>query len=576
MKKKVLPVLVVVVLIILIAAGLVISSLIEKYTPTEERQDLSEYFNITSEDQAAILLNNENTGLFAQIIDDHIYLDYYFVHNNINARFYWDANENILLYTTATNLISAQADSDHYTVTKSSEDFGHTIVKATAESALIDIDFVKQYSDFTYTYETDPSRIILTSEWGDITVAALKKDSQLRIKGGIKSPILADIAKGTQVTVLAPDTKWTKVITEDGIIGYVRSKLLSSASTITLTSDFEEETFTHILKNEDICMAWHQVTSKAANSDISSVLANTKGINVISPTWFYLNDNKGGIADLGSSDYVTYCHQQGVEVWALVSNLENADVDTSYVLSHTSTRQYLVNQLISAAIQYDLDGINLDFEALSSKGVGDSFIQFVREISLKCANNGLVLSVDNYVPSDYTAFYNRTEQANFADYIIIMGYDEHTSSSEEEGSVASLPWVKDAVANTLLEVPAEQVILGMPFYTRVWRLTPNSSVSAEDEEYYTTYTLSSKAYGMTAAANLVKDYNAESVWMEDCGQYYVEFNEGETIVRIWMEDASSLEQRLKVMDENALAGAAFWKLGFETSEIWDTVIKYMN
>ena len=198
-------------------------------------------------------------------------------------------------------------------------------------------------------------------------------------------------------------------------------------------------------------MAWHQVTNATANSDIANVLGSTKGLNVISPTWFYLNDNNGGLEDLASSSYVTYCHQHNVEVWALVSNLENKDVDSTYVLTHTSARQNLVNQIVSAAIQYNLDGINLDFEALDGASVGDGFIQLVRELSLKCANNGIVLSVDNYSPYSFNAFYNRSEQAAFADYIVLMGYDQHYAGSEEAGSVAALDWVKEGVSNTLAE-----------------------------------------------------------------------------------------------------------------------------
>ena len=304
----------------------------------------------------------------------------------------------------------------------------------------------------------------------------------------------------------------------------------------------------------------------------ASILESSKGINVLSPTWFYLNDNEGNLVSFADSSYVNYCHNHNVEVWALVNNLENQEVDTAYVLSHTSTRQNLVNQLISAAIQYNLDGINLDFESLNAEKVGDSYIQFVRELSLKCANNGIVLSVDNYVPSAYTQFYDRAEQALFADYVIIMGYDEHYAGCEEAGSVASLNWVKEAVTNTLKEVPADQIILGMPFYTRIWELTP----SEEEAQDYVIYDVSSKAYGMSSAWKQVNNHGAETTWLADCGQYYAEYTEGDSIFQVWLEDTTSMEERLKVMDENHLAGAAYWKLGFETNEIWDTIIKYIN
>lgn len=470
--------------------------------------------------------------------------------------------------------------------------------------------FLKLYSDFSYEVLDSPNRVILTTAWGDYTTAPAKQKTQLRQKGGIKSPILADIGKNTEVTVLETGDTWTKVSTAEGIIGYIKSKALGATSTKTLTSDYVAEEFTHIKKDFKINMAWHQITNADANTTIASVLQNTKGINVISPTWFYLNDNNGNIASLASSDYVNYCHQKGIEVWALVSNLENKDVDTTSVLTYTSKRENLINNLISAAIQYNFDGINVDFEALSSE-VGDSYIQFIRELSLKCANNGIVLSVDDYVPSSFTAFYNRAEQATFADYVVVMAYDEHYAGSEEAGSVASIGFVKEGVANTLKEVPADQLILGMRFYARVWSETPvddttgadsttqtsdnnnndtdetdNAAADAQaaDEaagtsdsaDSYQLFTLDSYATSMSEIQKLISTNAAEPVWSDIDGQYYVQYENNGITYKIWVEDAASLEEKLKVFQENQLAGGSFWKLGLELPSIWDTIIKYIN
>lgn len=576
MKKKVLPILVVCVLILLIVAIMGISALVKKYTPSKERQDLSDYYHLTSEEQVAIILNSEVMETAARLIGGHVYVDYNFLHDHLNPRFYWDANENILLYATSRDLISAEADSNNYLITKSSVDFGRPIVKATSDSAYVDMDFIREYSDLTYEFLPEPNRIIINNIWGDYEVASAKRSTHVRVQGGIKSPILADLKEKDPVTILEAGDNWTKVMTADGIIGYVQNKRLSAASTETRASEFIPDTFAHITRDYKICMAWHQVTNRVANADIPSVLASTKGVNVISPTWFYLNDNNGGIADLGSTDYVNYCHSQGVEVWALVSNLENADADSSYVLTHTSTRQNLVNQIVSVAIQYNLDGINLDFEALNREEVGDAYIQFVRELSIKCKNNGIVLSIDNYVPTSYTSFYNRSEQANFADYIVIMGYDEHYYGSEE-GSVSSLGWVRQGVIDTVAEVPANQVILGMPFYTRVWALTPDADAGDnDDEDANILYSVSSQVYGMRSASTLLANQGVEKQWLEDAGQNYAEFTSEGILYKVWLEDADSAEARLKLVDEYRLAGASFWKLGFETSDIWDTIIKYIN
>ena len=576
MKKKTIPILTVCALIVIIVAIIGGSVLLRKYTPSKEHKDLTSYYNITADNQVAIVLNNELTSSYATLIDGHIYVDYNFVHDTLNSRFYWDHNENILLYATSRDLISAEADSNKYLITKSSVDYGRPVVKANSDSAYIDLDFVKEYTDLTYKYIKDPNRIIITNQWGDYETASVKKNSTVRVKGGIKSPILKDITETTDVTVIEQGDKWSKILTADGIIGYVQNKRMSDISTKTRTSDFTPDTFAHITKDFNICMAWHQVTNSSANANIASVLSSTKGVNVISPTWFYLNDNNGNLANLASLDYVNYCHSQGVEVWALVSNLENKDADSAEVLTHTSKRQNLVNQIVSMAIQYNLDGINLDFESLNQSKVGDAYIEFVRELSIKCANNGIVLSVDNYVPTSYTAFYNRAEQANFADYIVIMGYDEHYAGGDA-GSVSSIGWVKQGVADTLTEVPADQIILGMPFYTRLWHLTPKDTSSKDSSDSNdSSYDVSSKIYGMRAADALLTDNDVTKTWDQESGQNYAEFTNGDSTFKVWLEDANSAEERLKIVKDNKLAGASFWKLGFETSDIWNTIIKYTN
>lgn len=561
-----------------------ISMLIKKYSPSKERVDLNAYYNIQNQDDMAILLDNERLEDMAKYWDGHVYLEYQTVHDNLNQRFYWDFNENILRYVTPSDVVSVNAGEQSYTVTKTSENTDYTIVKVDGDKMYLALDFVQKYTNIDFSIFQEPDRVKITSKWGEIKTARTKGDTEIRQKGDIKSPIVADVEKGSKVTILESGDNWCKVATEEGMIGYMKNKRLGEEETETLSREFEEPVFNHLLKDNPISLGWHQVTNQDGNNRVANVLQSTKGVNVLSPTWFYLNDNDGNIYSLASHSYVDYCHQQGVEVWALVSNLENPEVDTTYVLSHTSVRDKLVKQIISAAIEYDLDGINLDFEALQAYTdddvyVGDSYIQFIRELSIMCENNNIVLSVDNYVPSSYTAFYNRSEQALFADYVIIMGYDEHTRVSEDVGPVASIGFVKEGVENTLKEVPAEQTILGMPFYTRVWELTPKEDAGEDVEsasEDYLPYTFTCSEEGMQTVENRYTVNGAQPTWDETTGQYYVEYeNRGKTY-KIWIENETSLEEKLKVMKENSLAGAAYWKLGFERTTAWDTIIKYVN
>ncbi len=572
MQSVVIAVCVIICVVIVIFAG----KLISKYTPTKEEMDLKEYYDLTEDQTAAIVLNHEVLAQKAVLRDGMAYLDYDMVRELFNSRFYWDGNENLLLYTTASDVISAEAASKEYSVTKKKNEENYVIVYAEEHTALIAIDYVKKFTDLEYQFYEEPNRMVITTDWSDYTSVPVKKNTQIRLKGGIKSPILKQVEKETELTLLEAGKDWDKVATQDGIIGYIRKKKLGKEEEKSYGHTYEEETFTHLLKDEKINMAWHQVTTKEANSTIKDVLARTKGLNVISPTWFYLNDNEGGLMNLSSKEYVDYCHSQEVEVWALINNLENKEVDSTEVLTHTSKRRNVVNQLIASAIEYNFDGINVDFEALG-KEAGDGYVQFIRELSLKCENNGIVLSVDNYVPSDYTAFYDREEQANFADYIIMMGYDEHYAGSEE-GSVASIGFVKQGIEDTLKEVPANQLILAAPFFTRVWALQPKEAtddVEAASEDYVP-YEISSQAVGMEEAWNMSSVNGVDPVWSEPDGQYYAEYIKDGTTYKIWLEDERSMDLRLAAFKEHDLAGMSFWKLGLEESRIWDTILKYMN
>ena len=231
-------------------------------------------------------------------------------------------------------------------------------------------------------------------------------------------------------------------------------------------------------------------------------------------------------------------------------------MQTTQVLSSTSSRQNLIRQLIQAAVETGLDGINVDFEYLS-EDVGIHFLEFLREMSIECHRNGLVLSVDNPVPEDFTSHYDRAEQGRVVDYVIIMGYDEHYVGSEEAGSVASLPWVEKGIQDTLAEVPAERVINAIPFYTRLWKTSGAL--------------LSSEAIGMDAAQEAVNTNQAQVYWNNEAGQNYGSYELNGDTYQIWLEDAESIAAKVQLVPRYGLAGVAEWKLGFENSSIWRVI-----
>lgn len=579
MKKKIIPVLIAIVLIIIVAVLSVGLKLMDKYSYSEERADLEEYFSVSGGDEVAIVLGNEVVEESAKLLDGVYYFDLMTVRKYFNDRFYEDKNEGLLLYSLPEDTVRTEIGSSVYYLESGATEIGFPAARyeesadGSGETLYVAADYVKLFADYRYQTFTGPNRMqVYTAEYGDTgEKARIAKDTAVRYQGGVKSPILADVEEGDRVTILEEMETWSKVKTEDAIIGYVENKRLEadggSAAGIEAQpveegrAVFANPEFTSISRPYKINLAWHAVAGTAGNDTLSAALANTKGINVISPTWFALTNNEGDFSSFASKDYVDKAHNMGLEVWGLIDNFSNPDVDTYEVLSYTSKRAYLIEALVNTALQYDLDGINIDFEGLS-QDTGEHFIQFVRELSIPCRKNGIVLSVDNYVPMGYTDHYNRGEQGVFADYVIIMGYDEHYNGSPEAGSVASIGFVEDGIRKTVEQVPAEKVINGLPFYTRIWK-----SEGAG---------LTSEAVGMEMAEQFVVNHNMELRWDEETCQNYGEVQEGGTFYQVWLEDEHSIEAKLNIMQKYNIAGAASWKLGFEKASIWDVIEKYLN
>ena len=564
--------------IILIVGIIATVFLWRRYGPSKEQADLNGYYGIESEDQLAIVVNNDILEPKGMISDGRAYVEYSIVRDYINQRFYWDPSENILLYTLPNDTVSVDVGSTDYTVSKQKNTGDYVILKTEGSTAYIALDFVKQYTDMEYEVYDDPSRVVVVTETGEVKVAEAKKDTQVRYQGGVKSPVLTEISKNDIVTYIEDEGDWKKVRTEDGFIGYVKKSALRDEETQKIDRGFEEPEYTNISKDYTINMAWHNVTNSDANSSVLEMIASTKGLTTISPTWFHVADTSGNLESIATADYVNYAHQSDIEVWAAIRDFDggiNSAEESYELLSHTANRTNLINQLMSEALRVGLDGINVDFEKISDE-CGEHYIQFIRELSVQCRKNGIVLSVDNYVPQSYNQQYHREEQGVVADYVVIMGYDEHYSGSPEAGSVASYDFVKAGIENTLKEVPAEKVINAVPFFTRVWKETPKTEeeLAADqgtDAEQYTTK-VESTAYSMAEAKAVVQQAGATAQWDDTTKQNYAEWEAD----KVWLEDTQSLEPRLQLMKDYKLAGTAAWRLGQEESDVWELILKYVN
>ncbi|WP_195566970.1 glycosyl hydrolase family 18 protein [Blautia wexlerae] len=548
MDKKYKPIIAVVAMVILVAILGLVTHVVMKYIPSSKKMDMNEYYGEMAEGEIALVLGTEKLEERGLVDGDRVYLPLDVVNTYLNQRYYWDSDNQQILYATPSELTSVSA---------SSEAGDKVWVKD--GKVYLNLTYVQEYTDLDAYITKDPYRIAIQYKFKNIKTVTVKKNTSIRYRGGIKSAILTSAKKGEQLRLIEEMENWDQVATDDGYIGYIDKKMVGEAEKTKIERNFKKENYSYLTMDSKVNMVWHQVTSTDANAYFADATANMTGVNVISPTWFYLTDTSGNIANIASADYVSQAHEKGLQVWGLIDNFTQ-EVSTTETLSSTAARQNIISQLVQAAQDVGMDGINVDFESLS-EDVGIHFLEFLRELSIECHKNNLVLSVDNPVPEDFTSHYDRAEQGRVVDYVIIMGYDEHYVGSEA-GSVASLPWVEQGIQDTLEEVPAERVINAIPFYTRLWRTTGGN--------------VTSEAIGMDQAQQTIAESNVETYWDKTTSQNYGKYDIDNSTYQIWLEDAQSVAEKVKLVSKYDLAGVSAWKLGFENSGIWQVISDNLN
>lgn len=558
-KKKAAPVLVVLILIVLVGAAGIVSFLINRYKPGTEYMAGNEYFNLTDENSVALIQNGELLEEQAVLIGGEPYAPYTYVESQLNSCFYWDEETKGILLTTSGGVQTLLPGDAAVAKTPG----GQPAVQQESDGTVyISLDVVKEYTDLDYAYYSDPNRVVIRNEWDGVEQATVQSDTaQVRQKGGIKSLILADVQKGDTLLYLENLDNWCKVMTADGYTGYIQTEDISEPEAIEARTA-KKDSYERITRDHKINLVWHQSTSTESNDAMAEMTAEMTGVNVISPTWFSVTDETGTISSLASADYVKLAHEAGREVWGLIDNFNEA-FDETTDLAYASVRSRIIEQLLAEAASCGMDGINVDFENLKEAGI-PHYLQFLRELTSAAHAQNLVVSVDTPVPQAYTMYYQRGEQARFVDYMIVMAYDEHFAGSEEAGSVSSLPFVQQAVEEMTRVMPADQVICGIPFYTRVW--TEKFGQSA----------ITSEVLGMDGAKNYAKENQMTETWDASLGQNVATVETSDARYTIWMEDEQSMEEKLKVIQSADLAGVAEWKLGFECADVWSLISEYIE
>lgn len=424
---------------------------------------------------------------------------------------------------------------------------------------------IEPYYRFSWLESGETGAVLLFREGDVLQWAAVKPaDAEtgvaaLRTEPDHKSPIMADLAADARVLILADEGAWYRAQTVDGWIGYVKKEEALLAEPEVIQPERREDPYIPWKPvGGKINLTWEHVVSR--NPDTSAI-GDMPGLNVVSPTWFYLADDDGTVGNKASHSYVSWAHDRGYQVWALFSNDFDPD-RTRAVLSDYDKRLNVIRQLLAYAETYKLQGINIDFENVYMEDK-EKLTQFVRELTPWLHEQGLVVSIDVTIRGGspmWSLFLDRKALGETVDYMAVMTYDQHWASSPVAGSVAELGWTEKGIADIIREdhVPPSKLLLGVPFYTYLW---------TEEMEGGKTK-VRSRAVGMSFMDNLIAEKGLTPVYDEASGQDYVEYEEDGKRYRAWLENEKSMKARMEIAVKYGLAGVASWRRGLEKPEIW--------
>lgn len=571
-KRKGTPVLAIVLMVLVLAAAFGAKLFLDRYSYSTEQADLAAVFGVQSEDDVPIVWGNELSDIHAKRVNGVDYMKLSDVKENLNDRFYYGVQNasddtGMILYCFPTYKLAAVIGSQTVSVGEKTQTLDYAPALRIDGEIYLALNFVKQYTNFGMTAYENPNRLQIDTSWDAQTAATIRRRTQIRTSGGIKSAVEEQAEKGDTVTVLEQMETWSKVKTADSVIGYVENRKLTDLreETPAQVTDYTEPEYTHLTFENKINMAFHNVWGSQGNGTLTSYMSQTKSVNIVAPTWYWVSDNDGNVEKAATQEYITQAHALGCQVWAVVDNINSASLqqlDNHTFLTTLDARTNLISQLISEQAAYGFEGINVDFEQIPSEN-GDDYIEFIRELSIACRNAGIILSVDNYPYYEFNYHYDLEEQSRFVDYLVVMGYDEHYAGSQEAGSVASISYVTEGIQRALnAGADKDRLINAVPFYSRVWK-TENGQVS-------------SAALGMAEVQSYMAEHGMTAEWDAGTGQNYAETTENGTLIQIWVEDAQSIQQKLDVMQSFGIKGVAEWKLQFETADVWDNIANYVS
>lgn len=540
------------ILIALAAAAAVISLCLQKLLPSRERQDTAAYFSITDGNKLGLSVDGTVVEDGARLIGDSVCVSLDTAMTTINRRLYLDESEGRLCVTTPTVFRSFTYDE-----LVSSGDMIRE-----GDTRYLTLAFLETWTDMTCTRYEDPGYLFIRTDFKYEQVSAVK-DGVIRVRPTDKAAILCDVTAGETLQVLEREDAgedFTAVCSDSGLAGYIRRETVTAVAPAGADHVSTIGEYTSLKLDDKVNMAFYMTNNAQMNATLQDKLnRGVTGINVVAPTWFFL-DGPSSITSICDQAFVDTCHAAGYQVWALLNDIDGqaaSTADTLNALKGTTSRQAIIADMIRTVTAMGIDGINVDLERVSEEGA-PAYLEFLRELSVECRNRGLFLSVDTYVPMNYSLYLDREEQGTVADYVVIMCYDEHYAGSTEAGSVASIGFMENGIQRTLREVPADKIVAAVPFYTRLWETTDTGAVS-------------SRILSMSEAADYIRDNNMEVYWDENVGQYVAERMTETGTEQIWQEEARSIGEKMALIREFNLAGAAQWRMGEETPDIWPVI-----
>ena len=546
---------------LLLGIGLLVSLLLYiQYGPKYRQVNPLEYFDEFNKDQINLVIDDRRYPINHEILEknNEIYLSTQLIRQEIDDRLYYDKVEKILTLTTLQDVIRIPLNSNVGTNLKGEKITLEAPIIEENETAYVPSSLVKKYYPVGIQYGKTKEIVSIDHLDRPIIIGELKRSELLRTFPNNQSVITERVKRKEKVIVYEENNKYLKVKTESGIIGYLKKS--------SLKKDFEEiyqplkkETPLNDLRlTEPIQMVWDQMgveVGKTVWQDDKYKVLEGK-INVISPTWFEFMDKDGTLLSKANLGYVKEAHQRGIQVWPILAQSFTKPELTKEILTSTTKRQYVIDQILNYAKDYELDGINVDIENVQ-EDFQDEWVQFMRELYPQANQLGIRVSVDVYVPSEWSKHYQRSKISEVVDYFMVMAYDQYWSGSEEAGPVSSLVWTEEKIQENLKEVPKEKLVLGIPTYVRHWAETANG--------------LETRSYSMNYTQKRIAEWGAAITKDETTGLNYVEHKTKDKTYKIWIEDRNSIQERMRLIDKYQLAGFSFWKLGLESEDIWQEV-----